>query len=108
MDTFSALADPTRRRIIESLAQAETSFGELAEKFEMSRPAVSQHLKVLKQAGIVTARAEAQKRIYRLSESSLDELETWLQRVRSFWNPRLDKLEELLSRPEDIEENNNE
>jgi DNA-binding transcriptional ArsR family regulator len=104
MDTFSALADPTRRRIIESLARAEFSFGELAEQFEMSRPAVSQHLKVLRDAGVVIARAEAQKRIYRLSDNSLDEVETWLERVRSFWNPRLDKLEELLSRSEDSKE----
>jgi DNA-binding transcriptional ArsR family regulator len=63
MDTFTALADPTRRQIIESLAAGETSFGELADKFEMSRPAVSQHLKVLRDAGIVTARADAQRRI---------------------------------------------
>jgi DNA-binding transcriptional ArsR family regulator len=104
MDTFSALADPTRRRIIESLARAETSFGDLADRFEISRPAVSQHLKVLREAGVVTARAEAQKRIYRLSDNSLEELENWLERVRSFWNPRLDRLGELLSRPEESQE----
>lgn len=97
MDTFTALADPTRRRIIESLAAGETSFGDLAEKFDMSRPAVSQHLKVLRDAGIVTSRADAQRRIYRLHDDSLDEIEAWLGKVREFWNQRLDRLEQLLS-----------
>lgn len=97
MDTFAALADPTRRQIIESLATAESSFGELADRFEMSRPAVSQHLKVLRDAGIVTARADAQRRIYSLNTGSLDEVENWLGRVRNFWTPRLDRLEQLLS-----------
>ena len=96
MDAFTALADPTRRRIIETLAAGETSFGELADRFEMSRPAVSQHLKVLKNAGIVTSRADAQRRIYRLNDDSLDEVEAWLGRVREFWTQRLDRLEELL------------
>ena len=96
MDTFTALADPTRRQIIESLATAETSFGDLANKFEMSRPAVSQHLKVLREAGIVTARVDAQRRIYRLNDDCLDEVEDWLGKVRDFWSQRLDKLEQLL------------
>jgi DNA-binding transcriptional ArsR family regulator len=99
MDTFIALADPTRRQIIESLALGEISFGELADKFEMSRPAVSQHLKVLRDAGIVTARADAQRRIYRLSDDGLDEIDAWLGKVREFWNRRLDKLEQLLAEP---------
>lgn len=104
MDTFTALSDPTRRQIVESLALGEASFGDLADKFEMSRPAVSQHLKVLKDAGIVSSRAEAQRRIYRLSDTGLDELEAWLKNVRAFWNRRLDRLEALLTE----EEKNNE
>jgi DNA-binding transcriptional ArsR family regulator len=100
MDTFTALADPTRRRIIESLAGGETSFGELADQFEMSRPAVSQHLKALREAGIVTARADAQRRIYRLNDASLDEIEAWLGKVREYWSHRLDKLEQLLNEQE--------
>ena len=96
MDTFTALADPTRRRIIETLAAGETSFGELADRFEMSRPAVSQHLKVLRDAGIVASRADAQRRIYRLTDESLDEVETWLGKVREYWSQRLDRLERLL------------
>lgn len=101
MDTFTALADPTRRQIIESLAARETSFGALADNFDMSRPAVSQHLKVLRDAGIVTARADAQRRIYSLTDDGFDELEAWLGKVREFWSPRLDKLETLLGEPED-------
>ena len=101
MDTFIALADPTRRQIIESLAAGETSFGELADKFEMSRPAVSQHLKVLRDAGIVTARADAQRRIYRLSDNSLNEVEAWIGKVREFWTQRLDRLERVLAEHDD-------
>lgn len=97
MDTFTALADPTRRHIIETLAVGEASFGELAERFEMSRPAVSQHLKVLRDAGIVASRADAQRRIYRLNDNSLDELEAWLGKVRDYWSQRLDRLERLLN-----------
>ena len=96
MDTFTALADPTRRQIIESLALQETSFGALAERFEMSRPAVSQHLKVLRDAGIVVSRAEGQRRIYRLTDSGLDELDDWIKKVHSFWSQSLDRLEEVL------------
>ena len=101
MDTFTALADPTRRQIIESLATGESSFGDLADQFEMSRPAVSQHLKVLRDAGIVTARADAQRRIYSLTEDSFDEVEEWLGKVREFWSQRLNRLEQLLGEPED-------
>lgn len=101
MDTFTALADPTRRQIIESLAAGESSFGDLADKFEMSRPAVSQHLKVLRDAGIVTARADAQRRIYSLTEDSFDEVEEWLGKVREFWSQRLNRLEQLLGEPEE-------
>ncbi len=104
MDTFTALSDPTRRHIVESLALGEASFGDLAEKFEMSRPAVSQHLKVLKEAGIVTSRADAQRRIYRLTDHGLDDVEAWLGQVREFWNRRLDRLEELLGDAERGEE----
>jgi DNA-binding transcriptional ArsR family regulator len=97
MDTFIALADPTRRSIILSLAAGEHSFGDLADKFEMSRPAVSQHLKVLRDAGVVTVRPDAQRRIYSLSDGGLDEIDGWLRKVHEFWSPRLDKLEQTLA-----------
>ena len=108
MDAFVALADPTRRHIVESLATGECSFGELADKFPMSRPAVSQHLKVLREAGIVTSRADAQRRIYRLSDDGLTEIDEWLQNVQRFWSQRLDRLEQVLNEPDLTEENNNE
>ena len=101
MDTFLALADPTRRQIIESLAVGETSFGALADQFEMSRHAVSQHLKVLRDAGIVTSRADAQRRIYSLSDDGLEEVDAWLGKVRSYWTQRLDKLEQVLGEPDE-------
>jgi len=101
MDTFVALADPTRRSIIETLAAGERSFGELADQFEMSRPAVSQHLKVLRDVGMVSARADAQRRIYRLSDEGLDEVDTWLAKVRAYWTPRLDRLEQILNEPDE-------
>jgi DNA-binding transcriptional ArsR family regulator len=96
MDTFTVLADPTRRQIIESLCMGERAFGEIAAQFEMSRPAVSQHLKVLRDADIVTVRAEAQRRIYSLSDDGLEEVDEWLQKVRRYWLGRLDKLEQAL------------
>ena len=108
MDTFVALADPTRRSIIETLATGERSFGELADQFEMSRPAVSQHLKVLRDVGIVSARADAQRRIYRLSDEGLEEIDAWLTKVRAFWTPRLDRLEQILSEPEESGEKTDE
>lgn len=99
MDIFNALADPTRRHIIEMLAAREQSFGELAERFEMSRPAVSQHLKVLRDADIVTSRPDAQKRVYRLNDGALDDLEAWVTTVRHFWAGALDELEKVLTEP---------
>lgn len=97
MDTFHALADPTRRHIVETLAAGEAGFGELAAQFSISRPAVSQHLKVLREAGLVVARRDAQRRIYRLGDDAFKDLDTWLARVRGYWNPRLDRLEQALA-----------
>ena len=99
MDAFLALADPTRRRIVESLADGESPFGDLADQLEMSRPAVSQHLKVLREAGLVAVRKDAQRRIYRLNADGLGELEQWLEKVKRFWGPRLDELERALNDP---------
>jgi DNA-binding transcriptional ArsR family regulator len=101
MDTFLALADPTRRRLVEELAAGERSFGSLAQGFEMSRPAVSQHLKVLRDVGIVVSRADAQRRIYRLNDDALQEIDTWLGKVRHHWSTRLDRLEQALAEPDD-------
>ena len=67
----------------------------------MSRPAVSQHLKVLREAQVVTVRAEAQRRIYRLNDTALEELEQWLEKIRQFWNKRLNTLEQVLREEEE-------
>ena len=99
MDHFVALADPTRREIIESLSAGECSFGELANRFEISRPAVSQHLKVLRDTGLVSVRADAQRRIYRLNANGLEEIDAWLAKVRDFWAVHLDKLNQEMNRP---------
>ena len=96
MDAFAAIADPTRRQIVTALAAGEQSFGELAERFEMSRPAVSQHLKVLREAQIVTSRPDAQRRVYSLNEDALDDIEQWIATVRQFWTESFDSLERLL------------
>jgi DNA-binding transcriptional ArsR family regulator len=82
MHGFAALADPTRRRIVEMLAARELPAGEIARRFDMTAPAVSQHLKLLRDAGIVQVRRDAQRRIYALDPGGLAELDAWLARFR--------------------------
>lgn len=91
-----AIADPTRRRIVELLAEKERSSGELAREFSISAPAISQHLNVLRDAGLVTTRVVGQSRIQSLNPSGLDEVEAWLQNTRAVWSRRLDALEREL------------
>lgn len=98
METFAALADPTRRRILEMLASGQLPAGEIAGRFRVSPPAISQHLKVLRRANLVHVRSQAQQRIYELDPHGLDELESWIARVRSFWTGRLDELERQLGK----------
>jgi DNA-binding transcriptional ArsR family regulator len=107
MDTLAALADPTRRRILEMLAQRELSAGEIAERFPVSAPAISQHLKVLREAQLVRVRVEAQRRIYELDPDGLAALERWLGDIRQFWRARLDATERRLikrARADDVTE----
>jgi DNA-binding transcriptional ArsR family regulator len=99
VQAFEALADPTRRRIVELLGARARSAGELVAEFELSAPAVSQHLKTLREAGLVTVRVDAQRRIYALDPAALAEIDDWLARVRRFWPARLDALERQLSTP---------
>ncbi|WP_300295349.1 metalloregulator ArsR/SmtB family transcription factor [Ferrovibrio sp.] len=99
MEHFTALADPTRRQIVELLGRGERAAGEIAEGFAISAPAVSQHLKVLREAGLVRVRVDGQRRIYELNPSGLAEIDAWLDRVRRFWAPRLDILEQELRKP---------
>ena len=103
MQSLIALADPNRRRIVEMLAGQELSAGEIGSGFEISAPAVSQHLKVLKEASIVTVRVEGQRRIYALDPAGFAELDRWLSSVRRFWIPRLDELERQIQRHKEEE-----
>lgn len=81
---FAALADPTRRRILEMLATRELPAGEIARRFDMTPPAVSQHLKLLRAAGLVQVRRDAQRRIYALDLNGLAELDAWMAKFRRF------------------------
>lgn len=92
MNALEALADPTRRTIVELLADGDRSAGQLAAQFETSRPAVSRHLRVLREQGLVQAREDGRRRIYSLDPAPLAELDEWLARYRSFWTNRLDAL----------------
>ncbi len=98
MGAFEALADPTRRRIVELLADGERDAGEIASHFPVSRPAVSRHLRVLRENGLVRSRVDAQRRIYSLDAAPLAELDEWLAGYRTFWSNRLDALETQLRR----------
>ena len=96
MQSLLAIADPTRRRIVELLAVRERTAGELVKEFDLTPPAISQHLNVLREAGLITTRAEGQSRIQALNPEGLDDLEAWLQKTRSIWSRRLDALEREL------------
>jgi DNA-binding transcriptional ArsR family regulator len=96
MLVFTALADPTRARILDLLRERERSVGELVDEFDLTQPAVSQHLRVLREAGLVSSRAVAQRRLYRINGAPLRELDAWLQQYRKFWASELDALEQHL------------
>ena len=100
MHSFAALADPTRRRIIELLSRGERSAGDIVDEFDMSASAISQHLKVLREAKLVQMRVDAQRRIYQLNSEGLSEMDDWLRNIRSFWGSRLDDLEHELRKPQ--------
>lgn len=94
--TFKALADPTRRAILARLSMGEVSVQELAEPFDMSLPAVSQHLKVLEGAGLISRGRDAQWRPCKLEAAGLKEATGWLDQYRKHWDERFDKLEAYL------------
>src|SRR5687768_1794639 len=94
--TFAALADPTRRAILQRLTIGEATVTELAEPFAMSLPAISRHLKVLEQAGLITRGREAQWRPCRLSAEPLREVAEYAQQYHEFWEESLNRLEEYL------------
>jgi DNA-binding transcriptional ArsR family regulator len=101
MDKFYALADPTRRKIVEMLAKAgQLSASQICEHFPVSPQAISQHLKVLREAKLVLVEKRAQQRIYRINPEAVLELEGWARQMRQLWNQRFDALDEVLKAEE--------
>jgi len=94
---FAALGDPTRRAILGRLSQGEASVAELAEPFDMTQPAISQHLKVLEDAGLVAHRVEGTKRPRRLAKAGIDAMDQWLAMLRKAIEKNYDRLDQVLS-----------
>ena len=99
--TFDVLAEPTRRRILDLLRDDERPVGDLVDRLELSQPGVSKHLKVLREAGLVEVRREAQRRLYRVRPEPLAEIDEWLAPYRRLWASTLDALERHLDETED-------
>ena len=98
---IEVLAEPSRRRILDLLRDGERPVGDLVTQMPLTQPAVSKHLRVLKDAGLVEVRADAQRRLYRIRPEPLAELDAWLEPYRSLWRQRLDDLEWHLSAKEE-------
>ncbi|MDD9933153.1 MAG: metalloregulator ArsR/SmtB family transcription factor [Myxococcales bacterium] len=98
-DAYGALADPTRRRILTLISGQERSVSNLVEHFDMSQPAVSQHLKVLRDAGIVRVRKDGRRRLYSVEFERLRRIHDWVSQFERYWEPKLDALEQYLSKP---------
>ncbi|MBI4080371.1 MAG: winged helix-turn-helix transcriptional regulator [Candidatus Levybacteria bacterium] len=97
MDMFSAIAEPTRRNIIEMLAaHGQLSASDIYHKFQVSPPAISQHLKVLREAKLVQVEKKAQQRIYQINPHAMNEIEEWIRKMTKTWNERFDALDKLL------------
>jgi DNA-binding transcriptional ArsR family regulator len=97
---FAILAEPNRRAILSLLATSERSVGEIEEQLKMPQPSVSKHLRVLREAGFVESRVDAQRRVYRIRPEPLMEVEAWLAPFRRFWEAHVDALERHLDRME--------
>lgn len=99
-ELFAVIADDTRRQILDLLVEHDRSVNELVDVFDVSQPAISRHLRVLREAGLVRVDRVGQRRIYQLDGRRLAELDEWLAPYRRFWAERLDALEEQLDREE--------
>jgi DNA-binding transcriptional ArsR family regulator len=96
MDMYSALAEPTRRTILEILATSgRLSATDIYDRFDVSHPAISQHLKILRDSNLVTVEKKAQQRLYRINPDSLSQIEDWLHKLQKEWNPQFDRLDTL-------------
>ena len=91
--SFSVVAEPNRRAILDMLLDSERSVGEIEQALKLSQPSVSKHLRILREAGFVESRVEAQRRLYRLKPEPLMELDAWLAPFRRYWSAQIDKLE---------------
>ncbi len=98
VQSLGALADPIRREVVDLLAGGELAAGELAGRFPVSRPAISRHLRVLREAGLVRVRTDGRRRVYALDPGPLRELDAWLERYRDLWAQRLDALDTEIAR----------
>lgn len=98
--TFSALSDPTRRAILARLAQGEATVMELAEPFDMSQPAISQHLKVLEDAGLIVSRIDGARRPRRLAKAGIEAMDQWLAMLRQALEKNYDRLDDVLAEME--------
>jgi DNA-binding transcriptional ArsR family regulator len=98
VEALAALSDPIRREVLALLAAGEMAAGDLAARFPVSRPAVSRHLRVLREAGLVRARTEGKRRLYALDPRPLRELDDWLEPYRELWAQRLDALDTEIAR----------
>jgi len=95
---FSIVAEPSRRAILSLLAASECSVGDIETQLQLSQPSVSKHLRVLREAGFVEARVDAQRRVYRIRPEPLMEIDAWLEPFRRFWSTHVDALERHLDR----------
>jgi DNA-binding transcriptional ArsR family regulator len=98
---FAALADPTRRRIVERLSRKPLTIGEIAAEFPISQPAISKHVRVLEESGLLERTIEGRVHYCTISPQAMQEVWTWIDRQRRYWNGTLDRLEQLLAKPSD-------
>lgn len=96
--TFAVIAEPSRRAILGLLASSERSVGDIEARLRLPQPSVSKHLRVLREAGLVESRVEAQRRLYRIRPEPLREVDAWLAQFRRFWSAHVDALERHLDR----------
>ncbi|MDP2686285.1 MAG: metalloregulator ArsR/SmtB family transcription factor [Aequorivita sp.] len=97
-DVFQAIADPTRREIIHLLSSETLNLNAVSEKFEISRPAISKHIKILTECGLITIRQEGRERFCEANLKSLSEVANWVEQYNAFWNKKLDALEKHLTK----------
>lgn len=98
VSTFHIIAEPNRRAILSLLAASERSVGDIEEQLHLPQPLVSKHLRVLREAGFVESRVDAQRRLYRIKPEPLEEVEAWLAQFRRLWSAHMDALERHLDR----------